>query len=441
MANVQKKAFPGIKWQLSTDAFPGNVDPGFRVGFSDTGAVKVYTGLAAPNDWIADPFLSVSGGGGGGGGAATIASGADVTEGTTADAASTAGGTGTISGKLRRISQGIEDLKTQIVLGAGNLILGQVGIDQTTPGTTNKVSVDTANGAGATTGAAVDAIVAAGAVGTVSAKLRRMTQGLEDLKTLLVLAAGSNIIGKVGIDQTTPGTTDSMSIATAQGAGATIGATADAVVAAGATGSLSAKLRRVTQGLEDLKTLIVLGAGSALIGKVGFDQTTPGTTNNTNVDTATGAGATLGVTTGAAVITDANGTIQQYLRGLVKLLVNIISVNVNNWPAALVPTVYDSTAKEASKVVKASPGTLYSLTVYNAGPDQWYALKDATSAPSGASVGMLPIYLAAQRTGGWNFGDIGKAFATGITVYNSTADPSATATAGASDSLFSARYV
>jgi hypothetical protein len=61
------------------------------------------------------------------------------------------------------------------------------------------------------------------------------------------------------------------------------GANADAVVAAGATGSISAKLRRVTQGLEDLKTLIVLGAGSALIGKVGIDQTTPGSTDRVTV--------------------------------------------------------------------------------------------------------------------------------------------------------------
>lgn len=57
------------------------------------------------------------------------------------------------------------------------------------------------------------------------------------------------------------------------------GTTADSIVAAGATGSISAKLRRLTQGVEDLKTLTVLGSGSAVIGKVGIDQTTPGTTN------------------------------------------------------------------------------------------------------------------------------------------------------------------
>ncbi len=41
-----------------------------------------------------------------------------------------------------------------------------------------------------------------------------------------------------------------------------IGAVADDIVDAGAIGSLSAKLRRATQGLEDLKTMIVLAAGS-----------------------------------------------------------------------------------------------------------------------------------------------------------------------------------
>ena len=87
--------------------------------------------------------------------------------------------------------------------------------------------------------------------------------------TQVGLAAGTAVVGKVGIDQTTPGTTDSVTVATGQGAGATIGAVADAVVAAGAAGTLSAKLRRVTQGLEDLKSLIVLAAGEAHVGQVG----------------------------------------------------------------------------------------------------------------------------------------------------------------------------
>jgi hypothetical protein len=74
--------------------------------------------------------------------------------------------------------------------------------------------------------------------------------------------------------------------------------------------------------LGDLQLL----AGTAIIGKVGIDQTTPGTTDSVTVSTAQGAGAAIGATSGAAVITDATGTIQQYLRGLVKLIAAKITV-------------------------------------------------------------------------------------------------------------------
>jgi len=120
---------------------------------------------------------------------------------------------------------------------------------------------------------------------------------------------------------------------------------ADVVVAAGATGSISAKLRRLTQGVEDLKTLIVLAAGSAILGKVGIDQTTPGTTDSVTVATAQGAGAAIGATTGAAVVTDTNGTIQQYLRGLVKLIAAKITVNTD--AVAGTPTHYNVSLVDA----------------------------------------------------------------------------------------------
>jgi len=57
-----------------------------------------------------------------------------------------------------------------LVLGTGAAIIGKVGIDQTTPGTTNRVDI----------GAAIP--------------------------------AGSSIVGKVGIDQTTPGTTNNVAV-------------------------------------------------------------------------------------------------------------------------------------------------------------------------------------------------------------------------------------
>ena len=59
-----------------------------------------------------------------------------------------------------------------------------------------------------------DAIVAAGAAGTLSAKLRRVTQGLEDLKTLIALAASTNVIGKVLKTETTATATISIGTST-----------------------------------------------------------------------------------------------------------------------------------------------------------------------------------------------------------------------------------
>jgi len=66
----------------------------------------------------------------------------------------------------------------------------------TTPGYTD---IKIEDGDDEALGAIADAIVAAGAVGTISAKLRRLTQGIEDLKSLLVLASGSNLIGRVQV--------------------------------------------------------------------------------------------------------------------------------------------------------------------------------------------------------------------------------------------------
>lgn len=137
----------------------------------------------------------------------TLLDGANATHGAIADAAATAGGTGTFAAKLRAISR---DLVANIVLAAGSAIIGKVGVDQTTPGTTDSVTVATGQGAGATIGATGDAVVAAGATGSVSAKLRAISR---DIIANIVLAAGANVIGGVTI---------------ADGSDATFGAKADA---------------------------------------------------------------------------------------------------------------------------------------------------------------------------------------------------------------------
>lgn len=107
------------------------------------------------------------------------------------------------------------------------------------------------------------------------------------------LPAGTNLLGKVGIDQTTPGTTNNVMLTGAGSGGVTIKddtTVGDALT----TGILSVAARLwngtsydrsrgdTTSGLwVNVKATAspVIAAGAALIGKVGIDQTTPGTTN------------------------------------------------------------------------------------------------------------------------------------------------------------------
>lgn len=80
------------------------------------------------------------------------------------------------------------------------------------------------------------------------------------------------------------------------GANPSIGATTDAAVTAGATGSLLAKLRSISR---DLVANIVLATGANIIGKVTTDQTTHGTTDLVAADVIKLGGATINLGAGA----------------------------------------------------------------------------------------------------------------------------------------------
>lgn len=113
-------------------------------------------------------------------------------------------------------------IATAPVLVAGSAIIGKVGIDQTTPGTTNKVSIGTdgtvaVSGSVAVTGTfwqVTQPVSIAAAVtvnNAVATNLKVDPSGVTSpvsLTTLPALAAGAAIIGKVTTDQTTHGTTD-----------------------------------------------------------------------------------------------------------------------------------------------------------------------------------------------------------------------------------------
>ncbi len=80
---------------------------------------------------------------------------------------------------------------------------------------------------------------------------------------------------------------------------------------------------------------------------------------------ADGKNVVLGITTGAAVTTDANGTIQQYLRGLIKLIIAGIQTTFLA-SATGGYSFLNIAAGQATTVVKASAGTLHSITLNSA---------------------------------------------------------------------------
>lgn len=89
------------------------------------------------------------------------------------------------------------------------------------------------------------------------------------------LQAGTAIVGKFGIDQTTPGTTNGVQVNAPLPAGTNV------------IGHVIADASAAVIGAVTQSGSWVLSAGSAIIGKVGIDQTTPGTTNGVVVNSGT----------------------------------------------------------------------------------------------------------------------------------------------------------
>lgn len=143
-----------------------------------------------------------------------------------------------------------------------------------------RVQLGTEEGAGATIGAASDAAVASGP-GTLSGKLRGALDWLAALGATGDAAVTTDATGTISaklrglVSHAAQAATDRGSLLTR------FGATTDVPVTAGDAGTLHAKIRGIGQILVTLWS-------------------------------------TLGDVADAAVITDANGTVQQYLRGLVK---------------------------------------------------------------------------------------------------------------------------
>lgn len=103
-----------------------------------------------------------------------------------------------------------------------------------------------------------------------------------------------------------------------------------------------------------------------------------------------------------------------------------------------VPSAAVSTAYEASRVIKASAGTLYGLTVYNSKTSaQFIQIHDSATLPADTAVPKITFTIPASSSRSFSAAR-GYPCAAGITVCNSSTGP--TKTIGSADCWFTATY-
>jgi hypothetical protein len=177
-------------------------------------------------------------------------------------------------------------------LPAGTNLLGKVGIDQTTPGTTNKVTVGSD---------VVHTIIDSATLGTVTVASHAVTnagtfavQDSEKLADNAGFTDGTTKVLPVGyiFDEVagTALTENDVAAARVDSKRAVVGVIEDATtrgqrLAVSATGAAKVDGSAVTQPVSLAINTPTIAAGTNLMGKVGIDQTTPGTTNRVDVGT------------------------------------------------------------------------------------------------------------------------------------------------------------
>ena len=271
-----------------------------------------------------------------------------------------------------------------VINGAGSALMGKVGIDQTTQGTTNFVTSNITQVGGSSLVLGQQLAASSLPVVLTAAQITTLTP-----PTTITLGAGSAIVGKFTTDQTTHGTTDLVAADITKVAGTSI-----------ATGHGTASGAIRVELPTDGTGVVINGAGTAVMGKVGIDQTTPGTTN---------AVQTIPNTTGGVT------------------------------PYLYAPT---GAANQDSTVLKASAGNVYNIQVANIGSSlAWLKLYNSSTGPTSGSTPVKVIPIPANSTAAngagtvISYGSLGLSFSSGISFRVSTGIANSDATAVSSSNI------
>ncbi|MGX9981118.1 hypothetical protein [Methylobacterium fujisawaense] len=220
-------------------------------------------------------------------------------------------------------------------------------------------------------------------------------------------------------------------------------------------GSATGTLLPVSAQLNGGTATVFIAAGSNLMGKVGIDQTTPGTTNGVVVNSsALPAGAAtaakqpaLGTagTPSADVLTVQGASTGQPLPVLAQLnggtatvflaagaqAVGSLVASSTGASGATFGTYYTATTAAAGQIIKGATGNVFNLTAWNSDTvPVWVKLFNKASAPTmGTDSAVWEAMVPAGGTISVPFADVGLSLGTGIAVGFSGAQGPTNATA------------